>query len=83
MWLVLQRSGVDVCAKDPGFEVDLVVNNAISDFVSVYLGHALWRDLAGKSLVIEGDPRLARKLPTWLRLDKVVGRDFPRVRPAA
>jgi DNA-binding HxlR family transcriptional regulator len=83
MWLVLQRSGVDVCAKDPGFEVDLLFRGAISDFVSVYLGHALWRDLAGKLLEIEGDPRLARQLPAWLRLDKVVGRDFPLVRPAA
>jgi DNA-binding HxlR family transcriptional regulator len=83
MWLVLQRSGVDVCAKDPGFEVDLVFRGGISDFIAVYLGHAVWRDLAGKLLVIEGEPRLARKLPVWLRLDKVVGRDFPLVRPPA
>jgi hypothetical protein len=51
--------------------------------VAVYLGHARWRDLAGKALTIEGDRRLARELPTWIRLDKVVGRDFPVVRPEA
>lgn len=83
MWLVLERSGVDVCVKDPGFSVDLLFRGNIVDFVAVYLGHALWRDLAGQALLIEGDRQLARQLPAWLRLDKVVGRDFPVVRPAA
>jgi len=48
MWLILERTGVDVCAKDPGFAVDLVMRGRIADFVAVYLGHARWRDLAGK-----------------------------------
>ena len=55
----------------------------IADFVSVYLGHALWRDMVGKKLFIKGDRNLARSLPGWIKLDKVVGRDFPVVRPAA
>ena len=25
-WFVLQRAGVDVCLKDPGFDIDLVVS---------------------------------------------------------
>jgi DNA-binding HxlR family transcriptional regulator len=83
MWLVLERSGVDVCAKDPGFQVDLLFRGDIADFVAVYLGHATWRDLAGKALSIEGDRRLVKELPAWLRLDRVIGRDFPVVRPAA
>ncbi|MDB5602471.1 MAG: transcriptional regulator [Xanthobacteraceae bacterium] len=83
MWLVLERSGIDVCVKDPGFSVELLFRGNIVDFVAVYLGHALWRDLAGQALLIEGDRHLARQLPAWLRLDKVVGQDFPVVRPAA
>jgi len=55
----------------------------IADFVAVYLGHARWRDLAGKALTVEGDRHLAQKVPAWIRLDKVVGRDFPVVRPDA
>jgi hypothetical protein len=39
--------------------------------------------LVGTALFIEGDRDLARQLPGWIRLDKVVGRDFPVVRPAA
>lgn len=83
MWLVLERSGVDVCAKDPGFDVDLIVRGKIADFVAVYLGHSRWCDLTGLSLVVEGDGYLARHVPAWLKLDKVVGRDFPVVRPSA
>ena len=83
LWLILERSGVDVCAKDPGHPVDVIFRGKIADFVAVYLGHALWRDMVGKALFIEGDQKLAQSLPGWIRLDKVVGRDFPVVRPAA
>jgi DNA-binding HxlR family transcriptional regulator len=83
LWLVLQRSGADVCAKDPGFMVDLVFRGKIADFVKVYLGHARWRDMEGKALTIDGDRKLAKQVASWIRLDKVVGRDFPVVRPAA
>jgi hypothetical protein len=83
MWLLLERPGVDVCLKDPGFPVDVTCRGNIADFVSVYLGHAVWRDVIGKAISIEGDREIARQLPAWLRLDKVPGRDFPVVRPAA
>lgn len=83
LWLLLEPSDVDVCVKDPGYPVDVVMHGKIADFVSVYLGHALWRDMVGKKLYIKGDRDLVRSLPGWIRLDKVVGRDFPVVRPAA
>jgi DNA-binding HxlR family transcriptional regulator len=83
LWLVLERSGADVCIKDPGHTIDLVFRGKIADFVSVYLGHAMWRDLAGKAITVEGNRELAQQAPAWIRLDKVVGRDFPAVRPAA
>lgn len=82
LWLILERSGADVCAKDPGFPVDLVFRGKIIDFVQVYLGHAHWRDMRRKALIVEGDRKLAKLVPSWIRLDKVVGRDFPVVRPA-
>ncbi len=77
MWLLLDRSGVDVCLKDPGFAVDLICRGNIADFVAVYLGHAAWRDVAGKAISIEGGRQTVRQLSTWLGLDKVPGRDFP------
>lgn len=83
MWLLLERSGVDVCAKDPGFPVDLTMRGNIADFVKVYLGHVLWREAVGKTLFIEGQRRLIQHLPGWIRLNQVVGRDFPVVLPSA
>jgi DNA-binding HxlR family transcriptional regulator len=83
LWLVLDRSGVDVCAKDPGFPTDVNMRGKIADFVSVYLGHAAWRDMKGKLLSIEGDRKIAAQLPVWLRFDQVAGRDFPLVQPVA
>jgi hypothetical protein len=83
LWLVLERSGADVCLKDPGYEIDLVFRGNIADFVKVYLGYAPWQETVGKSITIEGDPALAKQAPSWIRLDKVVGRDFPVVKGAA
>jgi len=83
MWLLLDRSGVDVCVKDPGYEVDLVFRGKIADFVAVYLGHVTWFDMAGKALVIEGEHSLARQLPALLRLDHPPGQKVPVGRPAA
>jgi DNA-binding HxlR family transcriptional regulator len=83
LWLVLQRSDIEVCVKDPGYPVDVICRGRVADFVDVFLGHALWRDLVGKNLLIEGERNLVRSLPGWMRLDKVVGRDFPVIRPAA
>jgi DNA-binding HxlR family transcriptional regulator len=80
MWLVLERSGADVCVKDPGFAVDLTVRGNISDYVAVYLDHVPWREVAGKALLLEGDRQIATQLPAWLRLDAANGRASPVVR---
>jgi DNA-binding HxlR family transcriptional regulator len=66
MWLILGRSGADVCMKDPGFAVDLILCGNIRDYVEVYLGHMKWRDAAGSALQLDGDPRIARAFPVWL-----------------
>jgi hypothetical protein len=71
MWLILGRSGVDVCMKDPGFAVDLTLRGNIRDYVEVYLGHTKWRDVAGTALQFDGDLQIARAFPVWLRFETV------------
>jgi DNA-binding HxlR family transcriptional regulator len=83
LWLVLNRSDVDICTKDPGFPVDLTFSGKVQDFVALYLGYVEWHDVVRTTLRIEGDRQLAKQLPIWLRLDKVYGRDFPVVRLTA
>jgi DNA-binding HxlR family transcriptional regulator len=84
MWLILERTGVDVCFKDPGYAVDLIVRSDVVVLVRLYLGHMNWQDVVGKALSIEGDRLMARQLPIWLQLHKQLGRDYlPFGRPAA
>jgi DNA-binding HxlR family transcriptional regulator len=73
MWLVLRRSGVDVCMKDPGFATDLTVRGNIRDCVEVYLGSTKWRDVAGTALLLDGDPQIAKALPAWLGFETIDG----------
>jgi DNA-binding HxlR family transcriptional regulator len=77
MWLVLGRSGIDVCMKDPGFAVDLTLRGDIRDYVEVYLGHKKWRDAVGTALQFDGDQRIVRALPVWLRFETVSGQNAP------
>jgi DNA-binding HxlR family transcriptional regulator len=84
MRLILERSGADVCFKDPGFPEDLIVRGEVSVLVRIYLGHIRWQEAIGHSLSVEGDPGMARRLPIWLQLDKLIGREYlPLIRPAA
>jgi DNA-binding HxlR family transcriptional regulator len=74
MWLILKRSGVDVCMKDPGFAIDLTLRGNIRSVVDVYLGHARWRDAARDALQVDGDPKIAKALPGWLGFEIESGR---------
>lgn len=81
-WLVLTRTEVDVCAKDPGFAVDITISGPIGCLTSVYLGYATWAKVTRKEVRVTGEPALTAKVERWLRLDQVVGRDLPII-PAA
>src|SRR5260370_19731991 len=71
VWGVRGRCGGDVCMKDSGFAVDLTLRGNIRDYVEVYLGHTKWRDVAGTALQFDGDLRIARAFPVWLRFETV------------
>jgi DNA-binding HxlR family transcriptional regulator len=68
-WLILERSGTDVCRKDPGFEVDLVVAADAAAMARVWTG-AITFEQAVRSggLRVDGPRDLVRAFPTWLLL---------------
>jgi DNA-binding HxlR family transcriptional regulator len=66
MWLVLDRSAIDVCVKDPGFPVDLTIRGEIAALVAIFLRHANWTDKIGKSVSLDGNRAIAREVPKWL-----------------
>jgi DNA-binding HxlR family transcriptional regulator len=43
-WLVLQPAEVDVCATDPGYDVDLYVEATLEALTEVYLGRTALRE---------------------------------------
>ena len=67
---------MDVCTKDPGHPIDLVVRAKLATLVEVFLGNISWQDALAADLSIDGEPTYVRQLPGWLRLDKLLGRDL-------
>jgi len=76
-WLLLARSGVEMCVADPGFDVDIEVEADLATMAAVWLGDTpLATALASKALCIRGPRALANAFPTWLMLSKFA--DVPR-----
>ena len=68
-WLVLERSGVDVCMKDPGFEVDLLVHADVAALARVWAGHLPWSEaVRAGGIRLEGPRALVHAFPGWLQL---------------
>jgi len=68
-WLVLERAGADVCMRDPGFEVDLVIHADIGALARVWAGHLDWTEAVRRGDVkIEGPRALVQEFPRWLLL---------------
>jgi DNA-binding HxlR family transcriptional regulator len=66
-WLVLQRPEVDLCIKDPGYEVSLEVEGTVAAFAHICLGHyGLLRAMHDGDVDVRGTPRYRNALPGWL-----------------
>ncbi len=69
-WLLVNADDVDVCLKDPGFEVAAVITADLTTYVRVYLGYVpLANALRSGQMRLEGPAHIVRKLPGWLLLD--------------
>jgi DNA-binding HxlR family transcriptional regulator len=57
-WLMFSDSDIEVCTKDPGFEVDVYVSSPMRTMARIWLGHEAI-DLAEKrgDLQLDGSPR--------------------------
>jgi len=68
-WLVLEPADVDVCMKDPGFEVDLTVHADVGALARVWAGHVVWAEaVRSGGIRLEGPRPLVKAFPTWLKL---------------
>jgi DNA-binding HxlR family transcriptional regulator len=68
-WLLLERSGVEVCVSDPGFDVDLYVDADLAAMTKLWLGDLAFAEaVRQKKIRMSGMPGAVRQFPSWLPL---------------
>lgn len=68
-WLLIDGGAVDLCAFDPGFEIDLLVRSSLRTMTAIWMGVAkLRREVDAGNLEIDGDPSIAGAMQQWLGL---------------
>jgi DNA-binding HxlR family transcriptional regulator len=68
-WLVIDGAVVDLCAFDPGFEVDLLVRSPLRTMTAIWMGLAKLRgEIDAGNLELDGDPSIADAMHKWLGL---------------
>ena len=78
-WLVVSRKEVDVCLKDPGYGIDLVVAADLAVFTRVWLGDISFdQAVRSRGISLQGPRDLVRAFPGWLLLSHYAGVERPR-----
>lgn len=68
-WLVVDGGVVDLCAFDPGFEIDLLVRSPLRTMTEIWMGMSkLRQEIEAGNLEIDGDPSIAGAMHSWLGL---------------
>lgn len=77
-WLVVTGSEVDVCWKDPGYEVDLVVRTDLPTMTGIWRGEVRFAEaLRHHEVELRGPAQLRRSFPEWLGLSLFAGVERP------
>jgi hypothetical protein len=67
--LVFHRGEVDICHRDPGFEVDLIVSISLRNLTRIWLGHlGIAQALREERLSRDGAPRCVAAFRSWFAL---------------
>lgn len=68
-WLVIDRSEVDVCDRDPGFEVNVQVRTTLRELIKVWRADiAVPASVRAGRLMIDAPSALRRAIPDWFDL---------------
>ncbi len=68
-WMVLDRPEIDLCLRDQGFDVDVVVSADAATMARVWIGKSSLGDaVRSGGIRIEGPRELVQALPGWLLL---------------
>ena len=79
-WLVNEDGDVDMCLKDPGYEVDVHVRADLRRFIEAWRGiRDLRAEIRAGHIAVLGAPSLTRRFPQWLKCSQLAV--YPRRRP--
>jgi DNA-binding HxlR family transcriptional regulator len=79
-WLVNDAGKVDMCLKNPGYDVDLQVFADLRLFIEAWRGiRDLRAEIRARRIRVIGPPTLCRALPGWLQLSSLA--PYPRLAP--
>lgn len=77
-WVVVEDAEVDLCWKDPGYDVDLDVVTDLRTMTSVWRGDERFAEaLRRQDLTMRGPEGLRRSFPEWLGLSMFAGVERP------
>ncbi len=66
-WLLVEDGEVDVCMKDPGYQIDLELLTDVRTLTGVWMGDVdLGQALRDRRIRLSGAPELMRDIGTWL-----------------
>jgi len=66
-WLIARESGVEVCVKDPGKDVDVYFTCAVKTMINVWTGEISYRKaVKNDDLKVVGPRALTNNIFTWL-----------------
>lgn len=66
-WLVISKGDVDVCLKDPGYDVDLHIQSDLKTLTAVWMGDTtIMKAMREKSVLVSGSAHLRKNIAVWL-----------------
>lgn len=75
-WLLFRDGEIEICVRDPGYEVGLAVTAHIRTLTQVWLGHLpLEQAIRKRELLLEGDKPDIRAFSRWFNLSVLAVRD--------
>lgn len=66
-WIVVRGPDVDVCLKDPGYEVDLNISTDLRSLTAAWMGHStINKEMRDGRVRLTGSTYLKRNINKWL-----------------
>lgn len=66
-WLVIKDGDVDVCMKNPGYDVDLIISSDLKTFTAVWMGDTtIMAAMRAKKVEVTGNVHLRKNISIWM-----------------